>query len=360
MNLYQLTETLESIKKMIADKLLLLHYQTLANQLYSIASGSDSDDEIQVVEDKKKIITRIHTEFSQESWSDIQVEFIKKFNKNDLLGKKAIKRLQQVFVTFKDKPFEQAQEIEQIINDYDSLVVELTSLLKSLGTILFNSDEHQSDDQGLNYSHLYISFEEGTFFQHLSILEKFSRIWNRILMSFMYLTCETIKPTFVSEISSKTITFNLEPEAIKALTYSAVQVLKGYKKVLEIRRLQLEINNLNLSNKNELEDILEDEVINIVDIISLQVSMELVDKYDLSRKIRKEEIRRNIQIALKQIVNFIEKGGKIDSPHSKELRELIERIILIIKNIKELELCNKQDKKYHFEMTFEEEELEKF
>jgi len=359
MNLVLLKETLEKIEQLLNDKQLLLHYQNLAKQLFNL-SKTYSEDILQKVESEKKQIIKIHDEFTRETWTEIQIEFIKKFNRDRLLGQKAIRRILLVFQFHNANPFEEAREVEQIIEDYNLLMIELTTLLKNLDTILIDPDDNKANQQTNSYNLLFLSFDEGTFFQNLNLLEKFCRIWNRILMSFMYLTGETIKPTLIYDIKPRSISFSLEPEAIKALTTSACKVLIGYKKVLEIRKLQLEVNTLNLHNKYELENLLEDEVINIVDILSFQVSSELVESYDFHKKIRKEELRRNIQIALKQIVNFIEKGGKIESTHSREIHDLNEKIIVILKNIKDLETKTNYEKEFHFDITFEQDEEEKF
>ena len=359
MNLVLLKETLEKIDQLLKEKQLLLHYKNLAKDLFDL-STSFTEEQVQKIEDQKKQIVKIHDDFTRETWTEVQIEFIKKFNRDRLLGQKAIRRILLVFQFHNADPFEEAKEVEQIIEDYNLLMIELTTLLKSLDTILIDSDDENSNQQANSYNLLFLSFEEGTFFQNLNLLEKFCRIWNRILMSFMYLTDETIKPTLIYDIKPRTISFSLEPEAIKALTTSACKVLVGYKKVLEIRKLQLEVNTLNLHNKYELENLLEDEVINIVDILSFKVSTELVDTYHFRKKIRKEELRKNIQIALKQIVNFIEKGGKIESTHSRELYELIEKIIVLLKNIKDLEIKTNYEKEFHFDLSFEQDEEEKF
>ena len=359
MNLYLLKETLEKIETLLKEKQLVMHYQTLANHLFNL-SKNFSDELVQKIYFEKKEIVRIHNEFTHENWTDLQIEYIKKINRDRLLGRKAVHRILLVFQFHNANPFEEAREIEQIIEDYNLLNIELSTLSKSLDTILHDSNDDAENTQTNSYNLLFLTFEEGTFFQNLTLLEKFCRIWNRILMSFTYLTGELVKPTLIYDIKPRSISFSLEPEAIKALTTSASKVLIGYKKVLEIRKLQLEVNNLNLHNKYELENLLEDEVVNIVDILSFQVSTKLVQTYDLRKKIRKEEIRKNIQIALKQIVNFIEKGGKIESTHSREMSDLNEKIIVLLKNIKDLETKTNYEKEFHFDISFEQDEVEKF
>lgn len=141
----------------------------------------------------------------------------------------------------------------------------------------------------------------------------------------------------IHDIESSSITFYTGIKTINAITRGTYQVLKGYKKVLEIRRLQLELDGLTLTNKEEIRNLLEEEVLNIVDLISGSVTTELLSKYGWTDKFEKEDIYKAIQISLKQTINFVEKGGKIDSNHASDLRQINEKVISILKNISEME-----------------------
>ena len=360
MNLTRLLDVLIYIENHVSDKNLILNYQNLSSLLFKY-SDTRAEELLKQIEENKRTILGIHSEFKSKNWSESQNASIQKLNKDKVLGKSAIVRLNQLFSKNIENPFELAKQIDLIVKDLNHLLNEVSILMKSLDPLVKTSDEKVFDEFNDEDNLLIISFTDGTFFQNINLLEKFCRIWNKVLMSFMYLTKETLKPAQIYEIKTNSITFLLDPETISALTKGSYEVLKGYKKVLEIRKLQLEINNLNLSNKIEIESLLEDEVINIVDIISSQVTYELSANYNWDGKPKKNEIHKNVQVALKQIVNFIEKGGKVESVQSKELHDLNEKIIIILNNIKELENSNQTDEKFHIDISFDdEEEVEKF
>ncbi len=358
MNLNKLIDVLSYIENEIKNYNLISVYNNLIELMYDY--DLDKNESIlKKIEIEKKKITKFHNEFKSKIWLESQNDVIERLNKDDVLGKPALDSLTKIFKLFKENPKEAGDKIQIHITEINSLLKEISLLLKSLEPIIVSPNE--LNDSNLEDNNLLIvKFKDNSFFQNINLLEKFCRIWNKILMSFMYLTNERIKPAFIDSISKDSITFYLEKETIETLTNAAYEVLKGYKKVIEVRRLQLEIESINLTNKDELKDLLEDEVINIVDIISSQVTYELIAQYNWDKKDKKDELHKNVQISLKQIVNFIEKGGSIESTGSGDLKKLNEKIIVILNNIKELETNNNYSKDFYFDISFEEDEVEKF
>ena len=151
------------------------------------------------------------------------------------------------------------------------------------------------------------------------------------------MTQETIDDIRIYDIESSSITFYTGIKTINALTKGTYQVLKGYKKVLDVRKIQLELEDLNLSNKEDIKNLLEEEVINIVDVISSSVTKELLTKYGWNEKFEHEDVYKAVQVSLKQAINFVEKGGKIDSNHAGDLRQMNENVISTLKRISEME-----------------------
>lgn len=359
MNLNKLIDVLNYLNNEINSHKLIATYNKLLNLMYAYELDRN-DIVLKDIEQEKKKILKFHNDFKNKTWSESQNDVIDRLNKDGLLGKLAIENFNKIFKTFKDNPKDAGDKIQISINEINSLLKEISVLLKSLEPILTSTND--LNDENLEDNNLLIiKFKENSFFQNINLLEKFCRIWSKIIMSFMYLTKEDIKPAYIESISKDYIIFFLEKETIETLTNAAYEVLKGYKKVIEVRRLQLEIESINLTNKEELRDLLEDEVLNIVDILSSQVTYELISQFNWEAKPKKNELHKSIQISLKQIVNFIEKGGSIESKNSRELNKLNEKIIVILNNIKELEDNNNyNNKEFYFDVSFEEDEVEKF
>lgn len=359
MNLNKLLDVLNYLDNEINSQKLIATYSKLLG-LMNDYDLDRSDIILKNIEQEKKKILKFHNGVKNKTWFESQKDVISRLNKDGVLGELGIEKFNKIFKNFKDNPKAAAERIQIRINEFNSLQKEISLLLKSLEPIIISTNEHNEEnleDDNL----LIIKFKENSFFQNINLLEKFCRIWSKIIMSFMYLTKEDIKPVYIESISKDYIIFFLEKETIETLTNAAYEVLKGYKKVIEVRRLQLEIESINLTNKEELRDLLEDEVLNIVDILSSQVTYELISQFNWETKPKKNELHKSIQISLKQIVNFIEKGGSIESKNSRELKKLNEKIIIILNNIMELENNNTyNNKEFYFDVSFEEDDVEKF
>lgn len=298
-----------------------------------------SDELQQQLFDYKKNLSGALIETNPKLWTDAQYRIFVKFEKTDLLGEEAVIKLHDIFDRNTNNLQAMKGEIEAVIGSFSQLKQGINQLISGLEPLVRPKSGSVGGDIELEERHhlLYIQFEEAIFIKNIGQLEKFCRIWNRILASFAYLTQESVEDIRIHDIESSSITFYTGIKTINAITRGTYQVLKGYKKVLEVRRLQLELDNLTLSNKEEIRGLLEEEVLNIVDMISGSVTNELLNKYGWADTFEKDDIYKAIQVSLKQAINFVEKGGKIDSNHAGDLRQINEKVISILKNITEME-----------------------
>lgn len=338
MHINQLVDILKFIDSVFDKNQIVEKYKNLfvlcSNR--NISSNSDLQDQLL---DAKKSLFDVLVNVNPKSWTDAQYRIFIKFGHSDIIGEEAVLKLQKIFDSNENNFLQIKAEIEIILNAIYSIQQSLSQLKSGLEPLVKASPKGLGGELELEERHhlLYIQFDEGIFIKDIGQLEKFCRIWNRILASFAYLTKEAAEDIRIYDIESSSITFYTGIKTINALTKGTYQVLKGYKKVLEIRKLQLELDGLNLSNKDELKSMLEEEVVNIVDVISGSVTNELLNKYGWNGTFEQDEVYKTVQISLKQSINFVEKGGKIDSNHAGELRQINEKIISILKNISDME-----------------------
>ena len=334
MHIGTLVEILHFIEITIKKNNLIGKYESLL----ALYQGKKKDETyVQKITEQRKEIVNTLLKINPKKWTDAQNKIFIKFNSQNLLGDAAIARLNEIF----EKTKGISEEIEAIISSFKKFEQEISQLLLGLEPLTRPTGKADGTGIELEERHhlLYIQFEEALFIQNISQLEKFCRIWNRILASFAYLTQEPIEEIRIHDIESCSITFFAGIKTINAITRGTLHILKGYKKVLEVRRLQLELDELSLSNKDEIKNLLEEEVVNIVDVISASVTEELLKKYEWTTSKEQDDVFKSVQISLKQTINFIEKGGKIDSNHAGELREMNSKIISMLKSINEMELA---------------------
>lgn len=334
MHINQLLDIIQFIHKSASDSNLLDNYRNL---LHVIKHSSGNYAEAEFFDDYHSKIQNVLSTLDPVKWDDVYYKTFLKFENKDVLGKAAALRFENLLKL----PHKEIviSELEKIISEANEFADSLQKLKTSLEPMVRSVAPGKNSGIDIEERHhlLYIQFNEGIFIKNISQLEKFCRIWNRILVSFAYLTHEAAEEVRVFDIESSSITFYTGIKTINSLTRGAIQTLKGYKKVLEVRRLQLELDGLNLSNKEEIKTLLEEEMVNIVDVISGSVTSEFMSKYNWNNSVEYDTVYSQVQISLKQIMNFIEKGGYIDSNHAGELRSLNKNVIEILNNIKQLE-----------------------
>jgi hypothetical protein len=293
---------------------------------------------VEMMQKMKTQIIEIQEKINPNRWRDYHVRLLNKYDKQGLFGKEAIEKINKTFEVNKTSYEDITITIKELISDTSSFYNNIKQMIEGLEPLVkpIYTTSNSIDIDERNHL-LFISFDEALFIKDIPQLEKFCRIWNRIIAAFTILTNEKLEDIRIYDIESTSITFYAGIKTINTMTRGTHQVLLGYKKVLEVRRLQLELDNLQLSFKEEIKTLLEDEIVNIVDIISGKVAEELLQKYNWEQNEKYRDVYNMVQISLKQTLDFMEKGGKIESKHSSDLSKLNETINKIRHNIFDME-----------------------
>lgn len=337
MHINQLVDILTFINKVIEQNDLLGKYKYLLNLAASPTINKDEIIKNQLIESKNQLATLL-IDLDPKKWGEATYKIYIKYEKFDLLGEEAALKLNKIIDDHADNLKLVVPLLDEIIASFNSLLASTKQLLSGLDPLTKPGLKSAANAEIEERHHLlYIQFDEAIFIKNIGQLEKFCRIWNRILASFAVLTREPADEIRIHDIESTSITFYTGIKTINALTKGSYQVLKGYKKVLEVRRLQLELDGLSLNYKDEIKNLLEEEVVNIVDVISDSIAGELTKKFEWEGQFEFDDIKASIQVSLKQTLNFIEKGGRISSHHTKDLQDLNSRVVTILKNISEME-----------------------
>jgi len=178
---------------------------------------------------------------------------------------------------------------------------------------------------------LKIYFEDVRFGSEIDHFEKFFRIWGRIIGAFTMLTEERFEETSVFEVESGAVTFAISEKALSALSDGMCNLLTRYKKVLEIKRLELELVSLDLTINDQLEAIIDDEVKATIYTACSSITSDLLDTYGWMGNPNQEDISGSVKTSLMQILTFVERGGTIYSSHASELKKLNDDIALALK-----------------------------
>lgn len=178
---------------------------------------------------------------------------------------------------------------------------------------------------------LKIYFDDVRFGSKIDHFEKFFRIWGRIIDAFTMLAEENFEETSVFEVESGAVTFAIGEKALSALSEGMCNLLTRYKKVLEIKRLELELVSLELTISDQLEAIIDDEVRATIYTACSSITTDLLDTYGWIGTPKQEDISSMVKTSLMQILTFVERGGVIYSSHASELKKLNDDIASALK-----------------------------
>lgn len=216
-------------------------------------------------------------------------------------------------------------ESQLIVNKINSKIYEVNHL----------NPKFANYNKSKTMNHFNIEFNRDTEIKNISDLEKNARIWNSILHTFVLVTRSQSEDIVLINLSNKKFEIQSNTNIISSLTKGLVSILNSYHKTLDIYRLQLEVNLMNLSRLSEIKNLLQDEIHEIIEENTAQISQEITSDFNWDNN-SNNEVYNLLHVALRQIFSFYEKGGSITSENSIELQELNKKINQAIVELQEL------------------------
>ncbi|MEI7596478.1 MAG: hypothetical protein WCK02_12075 [Bacteroidota bacterium] len=165
-------------------------------------------------------------------------------------------------------------------------------------------------------------------------VEQYSKVWDKILGSFLILTGNETDAILIQAYSSKQAFFTVKLPLNSGLCFAGaiIDILTTYKKLVEIRKLKVDIQKLDLSE--HLLDELEQEMMNIVDNTTAKTIERIINDSNI-RFNNADEIFTESQYSLKMALSFIEKGGVVlfNKGNNAELNNLSDSISNLLAEI---------------------------
>jgi hypothetical protein len=177
---------------------------------------------------------------------------------------------------------------------------------------------------------LTLFFEGETAVNTINDIERFSRIWDNIIRDFAILTMQTDCRPVIESIDKKSMILQIAngDKIVDSLSYGTSKIIDTYSKILRIRKLQLEAQKLVLNP--EISDLLEEEISNTINETSQNVVLDLMEKNNWDNLPARDEVFNSVNKSLKLILDFIEKGGKIECQLTNNTAEISERNKLLL------------------------------
>jgi hypothetical protein len=323
MQLQAIIEIIDYIKKEIDSKQIISRYEQLLAVIKKIGATPDTDLSAELTEARTSVISALN-DTEPQNWSYSKYKLLLELDKDSIIGTRASQTLNSIFDANQANPPKIAKEIKKLIESIKKIVD------SSSDALLILSNFSSPVSSLANRSLLTLFFEGKTSVQTINDIERYTRIWNGIINDFAFLTMQTECQPGIESIDKKSIVLNI-PEGdkiLEALSYGTGKVIETYDKILRIRVLQIEVIKLALNE--EIKELLEEEITIIINRTSGDVVNELMRMNNWENRQGNEELFSKVQKSLKLVLNFIEKGGKMEFLLSNSNPEIDERNKMLV------------------------------
>jgi hypothetical protein len=356
MQITALIQVINYLKEISENPVMLDSYKKLTG-LVKEASGSLVVDNTDEILKEKEHLWSILQESDPINWGHSSYCLFEKINRNRLFGKSAAYDLEGLIASdnqdFKTAYSELSKKIKLISKFSDTL----NRFLQMFDQIV-QSDIFQLSEESEARTSLYLYFEGRLSVQNITDMDRYSRLWDGILTSFSMLTDEEKLMPDIRSFQNGNVVLGVaaQDKTLDAIVTGVTGILISLPSILKIRKIQLEIASLALHN--DLNEFMEEEIQILISQNANELTQKLISLYSNST-LSFEDMNNDISRSLKQILNFVEKGGRIEFTPSDSNKEQA-KINITLNNFyaisKELEIvkdsllqvqAQTQEKLYH-------------
>jgi hypothetical protein len=301
-----LIQVVNHLKALSCDKTLLEKYEKLSESVRE-AEEQANEGVIGRIDVQKNDLCQFLISNEPVHWGYASYRIYEKINSKKLFGKSA------------------ADTIENLISDgknYKQVTAKLARNIKALSEFSENISkfynlfelvmpaELAATAEELQSPSLVLYFEGNLSIQSIADLERYSRLWDSILAVFCKLTETDNPPIDISSVNNGNIILRVSVNnlILSSIMTGVTGILSVLPVKLKIKKIQNEMLQLNL--QNDFVRALEDEIEFLVNTKALAAASKITE--GLPSIQNPEETISALARCLKQILSFVEKGGKIE------------------------------------------------
>ena len=305
-------EVMEYIRKMMEETNIVDAYSKFAvlagtNQPTAESSALFEKETEKIIELQKKMEPR--------RWTYSKYRIFKEINKDNLLGESAVDELHALAELNKNAYYNLVEPLQYTASE----LAKLYSIVKQKNPIVEVRNSYLTEQEAEHPERnvIYIYYEGNISIKDLNGFSKFSRIWDQILLTLHEITGEASTDVSIASLDmyNSCLSFGVKAgeTTIQALSFAVNSILEEYARIYKIRKVQLDVISLNLTK--EIIGMLEDEVQSFIQSQSVAIVNAIFEKYASTKN--SIENHEKLIIVIRQIIDFIEKGGRInfESPY---------------------------------------------
>jgi hypothetical protein len=309
MQITALIQVINYLKEISGNPAILEGYKRLAD-IIKDASGDPDSNSPEAIFIEKEELCKLLLENDPSAWGYASYSLFEKINNNQLFGKAATNYLDNLITP-------ENLDYKAIYSDLSRKIKLISKLSDTVNRFLQMFDQlvpsdvfHLSEDPDNKFS-LFLYLEGRLTIQNISDMERYSRLWDGILNAFSRLTGEEKLTLDIRSFQNGNIVLGApaKDKTLNAFKTGVVGMLDSLSLILKIRKMQIEITRLPLYH--DLNELLEEEIQMLVNKKALELTQELISGYSSDTYIS-EEITSDLSRVLKQILSFVERGGRVE------------------------------------------------
>lgn len=299
-------------------------------------------------------IIKIHKEAEQKILSAAQSKLLADYGGDQLLGRPAITRLEEIFRENQAHPQGLTSALQQITKETNQLAKKANQLISVLEPMLVEL-KIDTDDIDKNEGRLWLYFSEATSINTIEELEKAAETWKQILHHFSRMpnaSADFGRILQINKLSPVELEVAANIALLMPLAFGIKWVLSRIEHVIKICQEAEKLKQMKI--KTQIVDALFKEAKDQRKLIARDGAGAIKTEFNTN-----DEARNAAEKALNKIIDFIEGGGQLDidlgdtatedsdTPESRETShiQLLEFIKSIRKDIKLLPSLSEGDEK---------------
>ncbi|MGE5406804.1 MAG: hypothetical protein ACM3NR_03740, partial [Methanosarcina sp.] len=299
----------------------------------TVSNKPEKNVSAKLAEARQKLTTALR-DSEPINWPFFRCKALHDIDKENVIGLKAAQRIDTLFESANGNAEKISTELNKRISETKELINAGSGTLKYLNMLSAPVSKKSED------AILTLHFEGKTSMQTINDIERYTRIWNGILNDFALLTMGSECQAVIEMIDKNSIILNIPggDKILNAISSGARTVIDTYSKILRIRKLQLEVQKLSLNNGIAKQ--LDNEISTTINEITETVVKGLMEMHHLKPDNEDAALFTRVKKSFKLILDFIEKGGKIEcrlSQEAEDIKECNNMLLSAYKVVSEIE-----------------------
>ncbi len=321
-------DLIDHLKTEIESRQLVRKFETLM-ELLDLAANSEGNDVTAEIEKNKSQLIEDLLGMELSDGSYLNTVMLNKIDEHGVTGKRGASKLTSHFEENSINPVVLLKQIKAMASELRRFGGMNTELLKD-----FAIKTDTIDDKSL----LAVMFEGKTKVNTINDFERYARIWNKIIIDYSDVIQGSTYEPLVFFVDKELLIIDIPDgdKVLESIFFCSSRIVELYKKVLRIKHLQLEILSLSLDDEIfvSLEQELESATTNTIQ----NVVIDLIGMRDTGDG--NEDLFLRICTSLRQIIDFLDKGGKLEgitAKPSKEQTNINKHFLMVYDLVKDID-----------------------